>query len=221
MSKIEKLLLDRDFQYFPPFFYRHELALRCELSLGSKRSALKRAREIFALLFVGRPDALVFDYCLFDLSGSGEAEEKAFDHPGEAEAVNAGYVRDATRITRFLLDYQLKYRHTVIKNTPSVLNEEDGLVLHNRVICYSDGKGFDNEKLIKQCVDDRFDPEIGFVSFENECVLRIYDDRGCDIVFADEAKFLEFYPKLEPYFLDHDRVLMEERKKQAELRIKA
>ena len=215
MSKIEKLLLDRDFQYFPPFFYRHELALRCELSLGSKRSALKRAREIFALLFVGRPDALVFDYCLFDLSGSGEAEEKAFDHPGEAEAVNAGYVRDVTRITRFLLDYQLKYRHTVIKNTPSVLNEEDGLALHNRVICYSDGRGFDNEKLIKQCVDDRFNPDIGFVSFENECVLLIYDDRGCDIVFADEAKFLEFYPKLEPYFLGHDRALMEERRAKA------
>lgn len=215
MSKIEKLLLDRDFQYFPPFFYGHELSLRCELSMGSKRSALKRAREIFALLFDGRPDAIAFNYRLTDLSESGGPAGEEFGFPGEAESVHAGYLKDVTRMTRFLLDNQLRYRHDVLRGTRSALGIGDGCVLNNRVICYSDGRGFDNEKLIKLCVDDRFNPDIGFVSFENECVLLIYDDRGCDAVFADKAKFLEFYPKLEPYFLGHDRALMEERRAKA------
>ncbi|MBR3381922.1 MAG: DUF3885 domain-containing protein [Clostridia bacterium] len=215
MSKIEKLLLDRDFQYYPPFFYRHELSLRCELSMGSKRSALKRAREIFALLFDGRPDAIAFNYRLTDLSESGGPAWEEFGFPGEAESVHAGYLKDVTRMTRFLLDNQLRYRHDVLRGTRSALGIGDGCVLNNRVICYSDGRGFDNEKLIKLCVDDRFNPDIGFVSFENECVLLIYDDRGCDAVFADKAKFLEFYPKLEPYFLGYDRALMEERRAKA------
>ena len=211
-SRIEALLSEREMPYLPPFFYNNELALRCELSLGTRRSALKQAREIFALLFGSAPDAIAFNYRLFDLSGSGIAEEHAFERPGEAESINAGYVRDVSRMARFLLDNQLKYRHTVIKNTPSVFCGEDGLVINNRVICYSDGKGFDNDKLIKACIADRFNPDIGFVSFENECLMVIYDDRGCDIVFADGSKFLEFYPKLEPYFLDHDRELMAERR---------
>jgi hypothetical protein len=213
VSKIEKLLLDKDFQYLPPFFLRHELSLRCGLSLGTKRSALRRSREIFKLLFDGAPDAIAFNYWLTDFSESGGPACEAFDRPGEAESIHSGYLNDVKRITEFLLDNQLKYRHTVVRGTPSVLNEEDGLVLNNRVICYSDGKAFDNEKLIKLCVDDRFDPCIVFVSFENECLLLIYDDRGCDIVFADEGKFLEFYPKLEPFFLDHDREMMGERYK--------
>lgn len=215
MSKIENALLEREYPYLPPFFYNNGLALRLELSQGSRRSALKRAREVFSLLFENAPDAVVFNYRLFDLSESGRAEEEAFDRPGEAEAVNAGYVRDAARMARFLLGFQLKYRHTVVRDTPYVLTREDGLVLNNRVICYSDGKGFDNNKLLAQCAADRFDPEIGFVSFENECVMCVYDDRGCDVIFADREKFCEFYPKLKPYFLEHDLELMEKRLKEA------
>ena len=215
MTKIEKALLEREMPYLPPFFYNNELALRCELSLGTKRSALKRARQIFTLLFGSAPDAIVFNYRLFDFSESGGPEEKAFDRPGEAASVHALYVREAERTARFLLENQLKYRHAVVRNTPSVMNEEEGLVLNNRVICYSDGRGFENEKLIKLCIDDRFDPELGFVSFANECVLVIYDDRGCDIVFASPEKYLEFHEKLGPYLLAHDSELMAERAEKA------
>ena len=211
MCEIERLLLDKDFEYLPPFFLRHELSLRLELSLGTKRSALRRSREIFDMLFSRSPDAIAFNYRLIDFSESGGPAGEEFDFPGEAESVHAGYLRDTVRNTRFLLENQLRYRHTVIKNTPSVLDGEDGLVLNNRVVCYSDGRGFDNEKLIRLCIDDRFNPDIGFVSFKNECLMLIYDDRGCDIVFASSEKFLEFYPKLEPYFLGCDRALMEER----------
>ena len=102
-----------------------------------------------------------------------------------------------------------------MKDVPSEISREEGLVLNNRIICYSDGKGFDTDKLIKRCIDDRANPNVGLVSFENDCILSIYDDRGCDVIFANEEKFLEFYPLLEPYFLEYDRERMEERQKAA------
>lgn len=216
MSNIEKALLDRDFPYLPPFFYRNELSLRCRLSLGSKRSALKRVREIFALLFNGAPDAIAFNYRIIDYSESGAPAAEQFGDPNDAVRIAGEYARFEAGRIRFLSHFQNTYRHEVVRDTLCALDAEDGLVLNNRIVCYSDGKGFDNGKLIKQCVDDRFDPDIGFVSFNNECFMAIYDDRGCDIVFADKAKFLEFYDKLSPYFLGYDGELMEKRRAEAE-----
>jgi hypothetical protein len=210
--RVEDLLKNPDFPYLQPYFYNNALSLRCELSTGTKRSAIRRAREIMDLLMGKTPEAVVFNYHLTDFSDSGPAAKEVYDGVEGAESVHSGYLRDVTRMTRFLLAMQTEYRHEVIKNVPSVLTEEEGLVLNNRIICYSDGAGFDTDKFLKLCIDDRFDPDIGFVSFENDCILSIYDDRGCDVIFANEEKFLEFYDKLEPYFLEHDRQLMEERK---------
>ena len=208
MPRIGSMLKKRSFKYYPPFFYNNELSLRCELSLGTRRSALKRAREIFALLFEDGPDAIVFIYQITDYSESGG--------PCGADSIAAESLRFESRKLRFLMECLDGYRHEVVKDAPCALGADDGLVRNNRMICYSDGRGFDNEKLIRQCAEDRFNPDLGFVSFKNECVMCIYDDRGCDVVFADAGKFLAFYPKLEPYLLDYDRALMEERKKQAE-----
>ena len=47
-----------------------------------------------------------------------------------------------------------------------------------------------------------------FVSFKNNFIFSIYDEKGCDIVFFDEEKYKEFYLKLENYFLDYDRESM-------------
>ncbi|MBO7555412.1 MAG: DUF3885 domain-containing protein [Neisseriaceae bacterium] len=41
-------------------------------------------------------------------------------------------------------------------------------------------------------------------------MLSIYDDRGCDIVFATKEKYQEFYNKLQKYLLEYD---LEEMKK--------
>lgn len=218
VTSIEKQLLSREFPYFPPFFYNNGLSLRCELSLGTKRSALKRAGEILYLLMPNGPDAMVFRHFITDYSDSGPAGEDEFrgsQCPDTAAQLNAAYLRDEARRLRFLLDNQLKYRHVSVKELPIDADDRYS-VRQNRVICWSDGKGFDCEKLIRQCVDDRFNPDIGLVSFENECVMIVYDDRGCDVLFADANKFLALYPKLEPYFLEYDRMLMEERMKRAE-----
>ena len=53
--------------------------------------------------------------------------------------------------------------------------------------------------------------EISLVSFANECILSVYDDRGCDIVFAVPEKLREFYPLLEPFFLAYDAEEMKKR----------
>ena len=81
----------------------------------------------------------------------------------------------------------------------------------HRVVCYSDGRGFDTNDIIDRQIGETFGHDISFVSFENECILSIYDSRGCDIVFATQEKMKEFYHTLEPYFLDYDRAEMERR----------
>ena len=64
------------------------------------------------------------------------------------------------------------------------------------------------KKRIKKQIKSQKDPLYHFVSFENEFIFSIYDDRGCDIVFFSEEKYKEFYYKLEKYFLDYDRDVM-------------
>ena len=68
--------------------------------------------------------------------------------------------------------------------------------------------------LIDKQITDENSPEVSLVSFENECILSVYDDRGCDIVFSTYGKMREFYPLLEPFFLKYDCETMEKRFKQ-------
>ncbi|MBQ8213270.1 MAG: DUF3885 domain-containing protein, partial [Clostridia bacterium] len=75
-------------------------------------------------------------------------------------------------------------------------------VQKNRIICYTDSK-----YPYKKRVIENFPwgwRTVHFVSFENECILSIYDHRGCDVVFATKEKMREFYDKLKPYFLESD-----------------
>ena len=60
-------------------------------------------------------------------------------------------------------------------------------------------------------LSDGDSPEISLVSFENECIFSVYDDRGCDVVFMTYEKMKAFYPALRPYFLDYDLAEMERR----------
>lgn len=41
--------------------------------------------------------------------------------------------------------------------------------------------------------------------------MSIYDDRGCDIVFANKEKMRKLFTKLKPYLLDYDMEEMENR----------
>ncbi len=211
-SKIEQLILNKDFSYSHPYFYNHPYALRCELGIGDDDhyllNAKKRALEIYTLLFPYGADAVFFNYYITDYSNSGPAEKDYYD---ETEFCQNDYmsslINTETEKIRFLLEYQWKYRHCTVKDLETEYVEE---TRRNRIVCFSDNKGFDYDSLIDMQISGK-GQDISFVSFENECILSIYDDRGCDIVFTSPDKMKEFYHKIEPYFLPYDAEEMKKR----------
>jgi hypothetical protein len=215
-SRIEALILDPENDYLQPYFYNNPLALRCELGRGAApeeylTEARRRAEAIRALLLPRGADAMIFNYWMYDWSDSGEAEENVFSG---AEAAMEARIGEETRALRFLLESMLRYRHVSIRGLGSYLDEDDpdrDSVRRDRIVCYSDGRGFDDAALIEAQIASENSLEVGLVSFENECILSVYDDRGCDIVFAAPEKLVEFYEKLRPFFLDFDLEEMEKR----------
>lgn len=212
---IEELITDSNFSYLQPYLYNNPYALRCELGQGEEdgtdflRTSKERADIIYGMLFPNGADAVIFNHYIRDLCEDGDAHE--YFRPQDI-------IREVTLNTELLLEFQGKYRHRVVRDLPKYEDElppEDKYpATRHRIVCYSDGKGFDAERIIgimlgERCSTDS--PEISFVSFPHDCILSIYDARGCDVVFASYEKMAAFYPKLEPYFLDYDRELMKNR----------
>ena len=108
----------------------------------------------------------------------------------------------------FCLGYQKKYKHVVIRDIP--FEQDDDIVRRNRICCYPNKK-FNAIKVIDSQIENQENPIVHLVSFVNSCIFSVYDDRGCDIVFFDKNKFMQFYPLLQKYFLDYDIALMEQR----------
>ena len=213
--KIEEMLLSPRFDYLQPYFYSNPYALRCELGIGTGEDYLANARarasEIHRILFPHGADAIIFSAWIYDWTDTGPAEEALYAQP---EDIIAARIEKEMDSLRFLSECQMKYRHVSVKNLKTYCAPDDPdseSVRRNRMICYSDGKDFDDAALIgKQLADDN-DLEIGLVSFENECILSVYDDRGCDVVFADAEYLRRFYPLLKPFFLAYDLEEMERR----------
>lgn len=219
MSIIEKMIIDRDFKYLRPYFYKNKWALRCELGIGSDeeydKNAKRRAVEIYNILFPEEADALIFNYWFTDYSDDGPADLDGYSEYDVAERMKSILDHEYDQL-RFLLEYQAQYRHRTLRTLPTEaiymnIEVDGGFPLMHRVVCYSDGRGFDTNDIIDRQIGETFGHDISFVSFENECILSIYDSRGCDIVFATQEKMKEFYHTLEPYFLDYDRTEMERR----------
>ena len=200
-SKIEEMITDAAFLYQQPWFYNQPFALRCELGIGDStrvysKNAKKRAYEIFDILFPNAPDAIFFDYCIEDLTACEEIN---------AKSKTKWFERDA----KFFAKHINNYECSIVRNIELDEDEKDFYIQKNRIICYAD-----NKYPYKKRIVENF-PWVGktvhFVSFENECILSIYDDRGCDIVFATKEKMCAFYPKLEYYLLPHDLAKMQKR----------
>ena len=108
----------------------------------------------------------------------------------------------------------MKYRHVCVRGlkTYAAPNDPDfQTTRRNRIICYSDGIGFDDIASMNRQIDGADNLEIGLVSTKNACILSVYDDRGCDIVFSTHEKMTAFYPLLKPFFLPYDLEEMERR----------
>jgi len=201
-SKIEEMITDASFSYHQPWFYNQPFALRCELGIGDStrvylKNAKKRASEIFDILFSNAPDAIFFDYCIEDPSLA------------EGEIYVKNMIRFLAKNVKFLAKHINHYEHSVVRNIELDEDEKDFYVLKNRIICYADEKYPYKKRIVENF------PWAGrivhFVSFENECILSIYDHRGCDIVFATKEKMCEFYPKLEHYLLPYDLAEIQKR----------
>ena len=195
---IEKLILDRDFAYLRPWFYQNPHALRCELGQGDDsetymHNAYRRAKEIFAILFPdGQPDAVIFDQFVYEIP-----IRQPYAHKEQA-----------------FFNRMTARRHVIVPNLRTYEDEdgeEEKTYTRNRVVAYRDTQDFPVHRLIRRCIWEQHLAPVGFVSFENECILSIYDDRGCDIVFATHEKLREIYPLVKPYFLDYDVEEMERR----------
>ena len=197
MSAIEQLLLSREFSCLPPLFYNNEYALRCELGTGGAatagqvRTAEEKARRIYRILFPEGADVLFFHREVF--------------RPEDADRWQK----------RFTGSFRRKYRCAVIEGLETEDPAPEGLIRRDRILCYADGKQFGSTRLIRRLVRADFGGkgalDASFVSFENECFLSIYDDRGCDIVFASPEKYREFFPLLSEYLLDYDLEEMKRR----------
>ena len=216
-SKIERLIRDREFSYLNPYFYNNPYALRCELGIGDKdymANAKRRAEEIYDILFPSSADAIIFNYWIFDYSESGKARKIDYEEwDCDPDEMIQNALEWETEQLKFLLEYQTQYRHFAVRDLKTYGDFDDdyiGKQRRNRIVCYSDGMPFDYRSLIDLQINGK-GHQIGFVSFRNECILSVYDDRGCDIVFATHEKMEEFYPRLEPYFLDYDKEEMERR----------
>lgn len=216
-SQIEKLICCRDFPYLQPYFYNHPYALRCELGMGDSdeeymATAESRALEIYKLLFPEGADAVFFNYWVNDYSDSCEAERALYGE--DAESIIENRIRMEVEQLLFLSHYQVCYRHVAVRDLPTYDEPGDpdyGKNRRNRIVCFADDKHFDYMDIIRRQIEGVGSHGIGFVSFKHECILSIYDDRGCDIVFAVPEKMREFYPLLKPYFLAYDLEEMERR----------
>ena len=195
------MICDPSFTYFQPWFYNHQYSLRCELGIGETnrvymKNAFTRALQIFDIIFQGKPDAMMFDHYIDD-----DTSYNKFNIKNILKVHKEEY--------SFLSEHYKLYPHKIIKDIPFDPDLED-TVRRNRIICYPGDKGFDHRNRIKEQINGK-GFTVSYISFENECIFSVYDDRGCDIVFATKEKLKEFFEKLKPYLLKYDLEAMKQK----------
>ena len=194
MSIVKEKIEDINFLYQQPWFYNNKLSLRCELGIGDEtvylENAVNRALDILNILFKGDIIDCVFldEYTIEDdINDNVIFVNDEVDQPNINEYFNFDKTIDLN-----------------ITNNNSELYEN--VVSLKRHFTYNMDKTKIETIIKKQILNEAH--VYHFVSFKNNFIYSIYDDRGCDIVFFDEEKYKEFYFKLEKYFLDYDRESM-------------
>ena len=185
MNTLREKIIDPTFDYSQPWFYRNKLALRCELGIGQGKeyfdNASKRAMKIANILFENKKIDAAF-YVEYFIDGKA------------CEVGNFGININE------VINLNMDVLHSI-----DLIDEDIDTV--KRYISY-DVDCAVLERIMKNQIENQYSPLVSFVSFDNQFIFSVYDDRGCDIVFFSEDKYKEFYDKLEPYFLDYDRNTM-------------
>ena len=185
MNTMREKIIDPTFDYSQPWFYRNKLSLRCELGIGQGKeyfdNASKRAMKIANILFENKKIDAAF-YVEYFIDGKA------------CEVGNFGININE------VINLDMDVLHSI-----DLIDEDIDTV--KRYISY-DVDCVVLERIIKNQIENQYSPLVSFVSFDNQFIFSVYDDRGCDIVFFSEDKYKEFYDKIEPYFLDYDRTTM-------------
>ena len=112
-----------------------------------------------------------YDYC-----DSGEAEYLQYNEDEDMECIIEDRILGEVEQLRFLLTCQFKYRHFTVQDLAVYDDPDDpdyGSCRRNRVVCYSDGVGFDYHNLIHRQIHGTRVCDVSFVSFDNECIRRL------------------------------------------------
>ena len=191
MSIVKEKIEDINFLYQQPWFYNNELSLRCELGIGDEtvylENAVNRALDILSILF--KDD--IID-CVF-------LDEYTIEDDINDNVIFVNDEVDQTDINEYF-----NFDKTIDLNITNNNNElYENVVSIKRHFTYNIDKTKIEIIIKKQILNEAH--VYHFVSFKNNFIYSIYDDRGCDIVFFDEEKYKKFYLKLKKYFLDYDR----------------
>lgn len=180
MSNVENKIIDSKFEYERPWFYNNKLSIRCELGIGQEEEYLinaeKRANEIACILFENGVDCFFFNHSYYDYDVD------------DCVKITKRHIRtiinNEKENLKFCLSMQNRYKHHTVRNIKITKDEDffETPILENRIICYPN-KNFILREFVSQRINDYINPIIHFVSYSNECIFSIYDDRGCDVVF--------------------------------------
>lgn len=184
MGNVKSSIEDNSFLYQQPWFYNNNLSLRCELGIGN--GAVYNENAINRALKIFN---ILFKDDIIDCVFLDE-----YTNEDDLIDINEFFTFDNT------LDLDITYNDNELYEDVSSIK---------RHFVYDVDKS-KIKKIIKHQILNGSNI-YHFVSFKNNFIFSIYDDRGCDIVFFDGGKYKEFYHILEKYFLDYDRELMKNR----------
>ena len=146
----------------------------------------KRLTAIGTILFPDGPDFVFVDEYRYNYGSL--MEEDLYKRFGEQMAVFSVALDDA-----------------------EISDSEGELIGKTRHIFRFDGLCDFEEELLKQLKPHY--SRVHFVSKRLNCILSVYDQRGCAIVFFDKRHFKKAYFLLHEYLFDYDMKLMESRLK--------
>lgn len=184
VGNVKSSIEDNSFLYQQPWFYNNNLSLRCELGIGN--GAVYNENAINRALKIFN---ILFKDDIIDCVFLDE-----YTNEDDLIDINEFFTFDNT------LDLDITYNDNELYEDVSSIK---------RHFVYDVDKS-KIKKIIKHQILNGSNI-YHFVSFKNNFIFSIYDDRGCDIVFFDGGKYKEFYHILEKYFLDYDRELMKNR----------
>ena len=201
-SIVEEKLLSKEFPYWQALHQCNPYALRLMIGRGdtfdeAERNMIEGAAEIYHALFPNGADAFFFDYYVYDICEDGEAMGK--DFVDGMEVFVEEQIKERLESDRFLIDCMCRYRHKVVRDmppqNPSFFGQ--GLIRRNRMICYREASGIDFDRLIDRVTESY--ANMGFVSFDNECIFFLRGDyEGC-VVCMTQEKSDEYRERLKPY----------------------